>query len=37
MRRSIEMNWSFVTINYEELGVLMALECLKTVDSNELR
>lgn len=31
------MNWSFVMINYEELGVLMALECLKTVDSNELR
>jgi len=31
------MNRSFVTINYEELGVLMALEYLKPIDGNELR
>lgn len=31
------MNRSFVTINYEELRVLMALEYLKTIDGNELR
>ena len=37
MRRSIEMNRSFVTINYEELGILMALEYLKTIDGNKLR
>jgi len=31
------MNRSFVTINYEELGVLIALEYLEPIDVNEFR